>query len=337
MIGAYVNGKDLYSTVAAQVYDVPYEECKEFRPDGSLNPEGKKRRGNCKSICLGLLYGRGTNSVAEQIGSSFEEAQELVDKFFGAFPTVKDWIEGNKEQAYKHGYVRGIVGRRRRLPDIQLPKYVVKSANTDLVDFNPLLGTTGLRVNEKLVERAKYYEQELLKATSLRQKNMIKAAAEDEGFKIQDNGGFIAQAERQSTNAIIQGSAATLTKMAMINVDKDEELKKLGFRMFLCVHDELMGECPKENADAVGERLAQIMIDSAKPVCVVPMKCDTYQVERWYGDEIMGNVKGKFDKDPSEENRQHIYEEYHYINKKALDKMMDGTIDLTDMHIHFDD
>lgn len=53
MLKAYAEGKDLYSEVASMVYEVPYDECKEFRPDGSFNLEGKQRRTAAKSIILG--------------------------------------------------------------------------------------------------------------------------------------------------------------------------------------------------------------------------------------------------------------------------------------------
>lgn len=50
---AYKEGKDIYAWCASMVYHVDYEECKEFRPDGSVNPEGKKRRSSMKSVILG--------------------------------------------------------------------------------------------------------------------------------------------------------------------------------------------------------------------------------------------------------------------------------------------
>lgn len=53
MIDAYKNGRDLYATIAKGVYKNDYWDNMEHREDGSPNPEGKKRRSNCKSILLG--------------------------------------------------------------------------------------------------------------------------------------------------------------------------------------------------------------------------------------------------------------------------------------------
>ena len=53
MINAYKEGKDLYATIASRVYHNKYEDNLEFRPDGSINPDGKKRRASCKTLLLG--------------------------------------------------------------------------------------------------------------------------------------------------------------------------------------------------------------------------------------------------------------------------------------------
>jgi DNA polymerase-1 len=67
------------------------------------------------------------------------------------------------------------------------------------------------------------------------------------------------QARRQAINARVQGSAADVIKIAMLQVATDKELATLGARMLLQIHDELMLEAPQETAVAAGERLAAIM------------------------------------------------------------------------------
>ena len=49
MINAYKQGKDLYATIASGVYNNDYWDNMEARQDGTPNPEGKKRRSNCKN------------------------------------------------------------------------------------------------------------------------------------------------------------------------------------------------------------------------------------------------------------------------------------------------
>lgn len=53
MYDTFMAGKDLYSEIAAKAFNMPYEDCKEFREDGTTNKAGKERRTQAKSILLG--------------------------------------------------------------------------------------------------------------------------------------------------------------------------------------------------------------------------------------------------------------------------------------------
>ena len=297
MINAYKDGKDLYATIASGVYHNDYWDNMEFRQDGTANPEGKKRRGNCKSILLGLMYGRGVASIAEQIGCDIKEAQKVVDDFFNSFPKIKTWVNDTQENAKKTGYVEDLWGRRRRLPDIQLPRFEVKFKDPSLnknTDFNPLLGSKGLVVNNT-PDIIKEYEARILRCSKKTETDALISEASAKGISIRNNTGFIAQAERQSVNARVQGGAATMSKKAMIKVYNDDELNRLGFKLMLAVHDELIGECPAENADAVADRLCEVMKSSALPECKVPFKCDPTVTKSWYEDEMTSKLCKLFD------------------------------------------
>lgn len=54
------------------------------------------------------------------------------------------------------------------------------------------------------------------------------------------------QCERQAVNSIIQGTAAEIAKRAMIMAENDPELKSLGARLLLQIHDELIFECNRD-------------------------------------------------------------------------------------------
>ena len=77
----------------------------------------KGLRQQSKGLSLGIMYQRGTYSVAQQMGVKFEEAQEKVDKFNAKFPEGVQWAEEMKKFVLKHGYVESPIGRRRHLND----------------------------------------------------------------------------------------------------------------------------------------------------------------------------------------------------------------------------
>lgn len=287
MLEAYKNNKDIYAIVASLVYHNKYEDNLEHYPDGTTNVDGKKRRSNCKSIVLGINYGRGTASIAEQIGESFEETQTIVDEYFKEFPNIKKLITNSQKNARKYGYVTDLWGRIRRLPDIQLPKYEIKSKKSDSL-FNPILICKDRVVKNSLIDK---YRDLLNNVKYKKDIDKIKQSALKDGIEIKDNSGFIAQAERQCANSIIQGSAASMTKQAMLDIYNDSKLNSLGFKLLLNVHDELIGECPKENAWECAKRLEEVMKNAAKDKCSCPFKCDADISERWYYNENCAELK----------------------------------------------
>lgn len=68
-----------------------------------------------------------------------------------------------------------------------------------------------------------------------------------------------AQARRQAINTVIQGSAADIIKMAMLQVDADPLLREFQARLILQVHDELVIEVPEPVGTVAGKRLAELM------------------------------------------------------------------------------
>ena len=283
MIKAYQEGKDLYASIAALAFSTTYENCLEFRPDGTTNKEGKERRSSAKSILLGILYGRGINSIAEQLHTTKQKAQQIQDRVFRGFPAIKQFEDDTLYMARTYGFVTTYWGRKRRLPEMQLDEFEFKW-KPGYGDIDPLSFDNEVTESEVPYEIKQAYIKKL-RNNPFKKRPIIEQAA-SEGIIIIDNGGKIADATRQCVNSRIQGSAADLTKMAAVKIHKCERLKELGFRLLIPVHDEFIGECPEENAKECKELFAQCMCDAAVDLGI-PISCDVSVTRRWYGEEIM--------------------------------------------------
>lgn len=288
MIQAYKEGKDLYAEIAALSFNTTYDNCLEFRPDGTTNPEGKERRSQAKSILLGVLYGRGVPSIAEQLGVPTKKAQKIKDSVFKGFPAIPRFEEDSEDMAYDLGYVTTLWGRKRRLPDLCLPEYEFRwkdgaPPDDDLLDFDIEEQEVSNEVPEDIQKK---YIRMLNNVWGSKKAEIIRTAKEVDGIIITDNGGKIADAQRQCVNSRIQGSAADMTKLAMILVHNDKRLKELGFRLLIPVHDELIGECPKEHAKECKKRFSDLMSKAAESRLEIPIKCDVEVTEQWYGKEV---------------------------------------------------
>jgi DNA polymerase-1 len=91
--------------------------------------------------------------------------------------------------------------------------------------------------------------------------------------------GWRNRAWRQALNYPMQGGGQEIMALALIEVMKDEVLRRLGFVLSLVVHDEIVGWAPEANADAARLRLQEIMVN-----CVelrAPLKAEGHCGPNW--------------------------------------------------------
>lgn len=316
MINAYETKRDIYATVASLVFKNNYEANLEFNPiTGEKQPDGKARRSTAKIAALALNYGMSVKSLAERLDKSIEEAQKVIDGYYGGLTGVKKYTEASQHMLKKLGYVTDAFGRRRHIPDGALEEYEIKS-NKDTTLFNPLLDTKE-RLDTKTLKLIESYKERLLRAKWKRDRDLIIEQASKDGLIIKNNSGFISRALRQCLNARIQGSAGSMTKLAMIMIHNDKELNDLGFKLLITVHDEVLGEAPLENSERVGERLCEVMVEAAKVKCSsVPWKCDPYVcADGWYEDELCAEILKDYDK---LKDIDKVYEKYPYLSLDSI-------------------
>ncbi len=94
------------------------------------------------------------------------------------------------------------------------------------------------------------------------------------------NFNMLAFGERVARNMPIQGAAADVIKIAMIRVSTRLEREKLQAKLILQVHDELIVECPEEEAEQVKRLLTEEMERAVE--LSVPMVADAHEGKTWY-------------------------------------------------------
>ncbi|MBL7107524.1 MAG: DNA polymerase I, partial [Phycisphaerae bacterium] len=93
------------------------------------------------------------------------------------------------------------------------------------------------------------------------------------------NGNKRSQAQRFVVNTVIQGSAADLIKVAMINIQRRIERQQLPVKMILQIHDELVFELPKNQAQEHAKWISDKMTGAVK--LDVPLKVDVAIGPTW--------------------------------------------------------
>lgn len=202
MMEAFKSGRDIHSTTASKVFGVPLEEV------------DRDMRRKAKEVNFGLIYGISAFGLAQNIGISRTEAQQMITAYFNEFPGVKRYMDSQVNKAREFTYVETILGRRRYLRDIHSKNMTVRG-----------------------------------------------------------------HAERNAINAPIQGSAADMIKVAMINIHNWMKAEKLQSKMIMQVHDELVFDVHKSELDIMKSKIPELMMGAIK--MDIPMEVEVGVGENW--------------------------------------------------------
>ncbi len=113
LIDALNAGLDVHSWFTQEIFGIPYEEV-EAKKDSDF--EMGQTRTTVKRVVFGILYGAMAKKIAETAGISEERAQEVIDKLFDRFPSLKNYMDEVVSQIHTRGFVETLFGRRRRFP-----------------------------------------------------------------------------------------------------------------------------------------------------------------------------------------------------------------------------
>lgn len=237
----YLNGQDLYSTLASRVFKVPIELC----------GDGSKYRKMMKVGLLAVMYGISTFSLAESLGITVGEAEQFIRDFYESYPEVYEFVVQSHLDAEIQEYVETLFHRKRRFPGQRIRAKQYKQLKREI---------------EKRLGRefSNVWTEDLPYALKRKFWDIAKE--------------FQAVC-RQAVNARIQGTAADIMKMALIRVYKHCVKKGPDWLVLGTVHDEILFELPETVTREEIEELERIMTGVVS--LDVPLKVDTAIMKRW--------------------------------------------------------
>ena len=157
LLQAFREGHDIHAATAAKIFGC------------SIDDVSKDMRRKAKTANFGIIYGISAFGLAQQLGSSRQEAKNLIDGYFASFPKVVEFIEKQKTIARSVGYVETMFGRRRYLPDINSRNQTVRSfAERNAVNA-PIQGTAADIIKIAMVRIHRRFQEENLKSQMIMQ------------------------------------------------------------------------------------------------------------------------------------------------------------------------
>jgi len=174
-------------------------------------------RKEAKTINLGLFYGMGKAKLQNELNVSKDKADELFNTYHGRVPFVKQLMNKVMTAAQSKGQIKTLLGRRCRFP-----KYEPILRGSDWGTFVPA------EDHDTMLEL-----QEMGPHLKDRDGNILKDTKGDPKKNYWHNNSTRRAFTYKALNKLIQGSAADMTKKAMVDLYKE------GLIGHIQIHDEL--------------------------------------------------------------------------------------------------
>ncbi|MCB9701690.1 MAG: DNA polymerase I [Myxococcales bacterium] len=104
---AFRDGVDVHRRTASEVFEVPEAEVT------------SEQRRVAKAVNFGVIYGQTAFGLARQLGIPRGKAGAYIKAYLAKLPGVTQYMDALIEIAKRHGYAETILGRKRRIPELQ--------------------------------------------------------------------------------------------------------------------------------------------------------------------------------------------------------------------------
>lgn len=126
---AFIDGTDIHTQTAAQVFGVSTDEV-----TGAM-------RSSAKAVNFGIVYGIGEFSLAQDLKISIKEAKQYIENYLATYPSIKKYMEQTVADGRENGFVSTILGRRRYLPELRASNKNVQAFGERVAMNAPIQGS----------------------------------------------------------------------------------------------------------------------------------------------------------------------------------------------------
>jgi DNA polymerase-1 len=116
LISAFEAGEDIHKATAARVFGV--------QPSDVTHDQ----RSKAKMVSYGLAYGMEAYGLSQRLAIPVDEAANILNSYFSAFPNVKQYMDDAVLEARKLGYTETLFGRRRPIEELRSDNFRVRQA-----------------------------------------------------------------------------------------------------------------------------------------------------------------------------------------------------------------
>lgn len=177
LIEAFKSGIDIHTKTAMEIFNV------------SKDLVNSEMRRQAKAVNFGIIYGISGFGLSENLDMSVMDAKEFINKYFEAFPGMKEYLDGVVANAKENGYVKTIMGRKRVIDELNNPNYIIKQSGERMALNTPVQGSSADIIKMAMIELHKKMKELKLESKMILQIHDellfdVKKEEEDLLFKI---------------------------------------------------------------------------------------------------------------------------------------------------------
>jgi len=157
LLNAFKNGEDIHAHTASGIFGL------------DQNIISKQMRRMAKVINFGIIYGMSSYGLARNLGIGREEAEKYINNYFYRYQGIKKYIEREKEEARKRGYVITLLNRRRYLEGINSKDKNIREFNERIAINAPIQGSAADLIKIAMIKIDESFKKELFTSRLLLQ------------------------------------------------------------------------------------------------------------------------------------------------------------------------
>ena len=155
LIEAFKEDKDIHAKTASDIFHVP------------LDKVTKDQRRNAKAVNFGILYGISSFGLSEDLGIDINTAKQFIDNYLETYPEISEYMEQKKAEAYKYGYVKTLMNRKRVIEELNNKNFMIRSSGERMALNTPIQGTAADILKKAMVEIFDEFNRRNLKSKML--------------------------------------------------------------------------------------------------------------------------------------------------------------------------
>lgn len=140
LIQAFVEDKDIHSKTASDIFKVDIKDV------------DKSMRRTAKAVNFGILYGISSFGLSEDLKIDVGSAKKFMDNYLETYPGISEYMDKEKREAYKNGYVTTIMNRRRVIDELKSSNYMVRSGGERMALNTPIQGSAADILKKAMVD-----------------------------------------------------------------------------------------------------------------------------------------------------------------------------------------